>query len=437
MPEGKAILLQRAMALHLEERHAESEALYRKTISEYPDSPEPRHYLGFLLMQQGKLEESLEFLSESLRLDDSKAEWHYNHGILLSRLDRKEEAIESFLNSLKLDSANYFGWTNLGSLFEEAGEPDQAEKAYLAASRIDPECPDAYYLLSSLLASQERFEEAKYFNCKGFIKDPAKDKPRIRLAVAHFEIGMKSDAIAIMENWLADDPENPVPSHMLTAFRGNDVPERCSDRYLEATFDHFAASFDSHLEKLKYRGPELLEKELLLLDRHRMEILDMGCGTGLNGMILKPFSASLTGVDISAAMLEKARERNCYDLLVKSEMGQFLQKEKDRFDLVACMDTLIYFGNLEPVLKGVFSSLRASGIFIFTTEKCESGTEYDLDISGRYRHSQSYLSGLIEAIGFETASSRDAVIRYESGRPVMGQICRVLKKGSIDVQSVP
>lgn len=422
-----------AMSLHVEGRHAESEALYRRIIAEHPDLPDPRHYLGFLLLQTGRLDESLGLIVESLDLDDSRAEWHFNHGIVLARLGRNEEAILAFVNSLKLSSGNYFCWTNLGSLLEKAGEPGKAEEAYIAATRLDPECPDAYYLLSTLLCLQERFREAKYFSCLGFIADPAKDKSRIRLGIAYHETGRAEDAVATMENWLKEEPENPVPAHMITAFTGAEPPERCSSRYVEATFDRFAPRFDATLASLKYAGPELLEKELRRLDfaKKSLHVLDLGCGTGLNGACLKPLSLTLTGIDISRAMLDKAEERSCYDQLFKSEICEFLGDARNGFELITCMDALIYFGNLVPVFSGVLANLKSGGMFIFTTEKFDvgGGKGYDLDITGRYRHGEKYLSDLLADTGFTTISMADVVIRHESGNPVKGQLFTVQKPG--------
>ena len=42
--------------------------------------------------------------------------------------------------------------------------------------------------------------------------------------------------------------------------------------------------------------------------------VDLGCGTGLMGPLLRPHVSSyLEGVDLSVGMVDKARERGCYD----------------------------------------------------------------------------------------------------------------------------
>ena len=416
-------LMDQAMRLHLAGRHAESEALYRQLA---PDSAKAKHYLGFLLQQTGRLEEALELIEASLLHDDSHSEWHYNHGIALDRLGRCDEAIAAFEHSLKLAPGNYFCKTSLGALLEKTGETGRAEQLYREASQIDPHCPDAHYLLAALLVAQGRFLEARHANSLGLIADPALDKSKIRLGIAYCEVGEKGRAIALMENWLLEEPGNPVASHMLAAFRG-DAPERCSEPYVEAAFDRFAAQFDSILTRLEYAGPRLLREELqrLGLARDSLKVLDLGCGTGLNGQILKSVSLTLTGADISQSMLDAARNTQCYDFLFKSEICEFLGEGKDRFDLITSIDTLIYFGNLGPVFSGIHTRLVPGGQFVFTTEKLASDCgekSYELGITGRYRHSEEYVARLLDEAGFEPPFSRNAAIRKESGQPVEGQL---------------
>ena len=49
--------------------------------------------------------------------------------------------------------------------------------------------------------------------------------------------------------------------------------------------------------------------------RDKLAILDLGCGTGLAGLAFQPLAARLDGVDLSPAMIEKARARGIYDHL--------------------------------------------------------------------------------------------------------------------------
>ena len=110
---------------------------------------------------------------------------------------------------------------------------------------------------------------------------------------------------------------------MLAACSGRDVPARASDAFVEKTFDSFAASFDSKLASLAYRAPALVAEMLAhcgVNASRSLDVLDAGCGTGLCGPFLAPYARRLVGVDLSQGMLAKARARNAYDELAKSEL---------------------------------------------------------------------------------------------------------------------
>ena len=87
---------------------------------------------------------------------------------------------------------------------------------------------------------------------------PKHPEARRLLALAHCTLGEVDEAVTIFEEWLAEEPDDPIARHMLAACTGRDVPARASDGFVEGTFDSFAASFESKLAKLSYRAPALV-----------------------------------------------------------------------------------------------------------------------------------------------------------------------------------
>jgi predicted TPR repeat methyltransferase len=135
-------------------------------------------------------------------------------------------------------------------------------------------------------------------------------------------------------------------------------------------------------------------------------------------------------------MLDRAAQKTTYDRLVKAEIGVFLAGSTQQYDLVACMDTLIYFGALEDIVMLMARNLKPGGWLIFSTEKLiADGSDdvqrrYSLNISGRYSHSEIYLRDLLQANGFELHYLHDLTIRTEAGVPIPGQIVRARKLSS-------
>ena len=83
-------------------------------------------------------------------------------------------------------------------------------------------------------------------------------------------IGEVDEAVKILEEWLQDEPGDPIAEHMLAASTGRGVPVRASDAFVEKTFDAFAASFEAKLESLSYRAPNLVAAALADAGSSRM-----------------------------------------------------------------------------------------------------------------------------------------------------------------------
>jgi predicted TPR repeat methyltransferase len=421
-------MFQSALRKHLDGDLQAAEHLYREIILAAPADAQARHYLGYLLQQSGRLQEAFEQLTAAIAIDGRHAEWHFNLGIVLSRQGQVTAAIDAFTRAVAIDPDKYFYWTNLGAAFESNREWVRVEQCYKAAANLDPNCPDAFYLLSALYLKQERFEEARHCNYRGIVAEPAGSKPKIVLGQALYELGRVDDAISLFENWLAEEPDNPVAMHLLAAYKGQQVPARCSSQYVEQTFDAFANSFESVLGRLKYCGPQLVQDHLATLDlpASSLSILDLGCGTGMVGEVMKPYARELVGVDLSQAMLDRSAEKQVYRQLHKSDITEFLLTTGEHYDLIACMDTFIYLGRLDEILALIYGKLTIGGMLLFSTEKLPgaTGSDYRLNISGRYSHHPDYLTTLLGNAGFRLLRMTDVPIRNESGCQIEGQFVR-------------
>jgi predicted TPR repeat methyltransferase len=160
-----------------------------------------------------------------------------------------------------------------------------------------------------------------------------------------------------------------------------------------------------------------------------LAVLDAGCGTGLCAAALRPRAASLTGVDLSPRMLERARGRAIYDALEEAELTTFLLAHPAQFDVIAAADVLVYFGELAELFAAARDALRPHGRFAFTVERYEPAPEgstlpaqagYELQPSGRYRHAESYLRATAAASGFAVDELQRVELRLEQNVPVGG-----------------
>ncbi|MGN0479737.1 MAG: class I SAM-dependent methyltransferase [Hominenteromicrobium sp.] len=97
-------------------------------------------------------------------------------------------------------------------------------------------------------------------------------------------------------------------------------------------------------------------------------ILDLGCGTGLElDEIFRRFpDMRVTGIDLTAAMLEKLREKHGSRALELICGSYFTEPFPGPFDAVVSFESLHHFTAAEklPLYKKVFDALKPGGVFL-------------------------------------------------------------------------
>jgi len=422
-----------AIALQQAQQLATAADIYKTVLEVAPDHAGALHFSGVLAHQQGRPEEAVALIERSLELEPERADWYSNLGIVLQDRLRLDDAIAAYRRAIAVDPSHPNAYSNLGVVLRAKGEVAEAETAYRTAIRIDPEHIDAYHNLGVLLSAQRRPREAALCFSKVITLRPKDSEARRLLALAHCTLGEVDRAVEIFQEWLEDDPGDPIARHMLAACSGRDVPPRASDAFIERTFDSFAATFDSKLASLSYRAPELVTE---MLERSRvtpsksLDILDAGCGTGLCGPLIAPYARRLVGVDLSEGMLVEARNRNVYDELLRSELSAYLAGCSEMFDVIVSADTLVYFGGLEEVVAAFASALRPGGRLIFTVEELVGAghdVPYSLGTSGRYRHSREHVEAILAGTSLSPAIA-SAELRLEAGESVAGLVAQGTKQ---------
>jgi predicted TPR repeat methyltransferase len=195
--------------------------------------------------------------------------------------------------------------------------------------------------------------------------------------------------------------------------------------YVRTLFDDYAPRFARHLiEALAYQGPALICEALgtVASNRRFSDAIDLGCGDGLAGEALRPRVDRLTGVDLSAAMIERARTRGLYDRLEVDEICAFLgQVPPDSADLILAADVLPYIGALTRLFEGVGRALAPNGLFACTAEG-EAGEGFQLAPGLRFAHSDKYLVGQARAEGLSVRALQSRAARRENGDAAPGWV---------------
>jgi predicted TPR repeat methyltransferase len=341
---------------------------------------------GYASLEAGRFEEAHVLLVHARDLAPGNPLIHYRLGLLFSDTGRPAEALGALDTSLRLQPDNARAHNNRGSALQLLGRVAEAEQAFQRALDLSPELELPYINLGHLLEEQGKVREAT----------------------------------ALYERAIARGLDRALFSHYLAAASG-EVTQRAPDRWVSATFDNFAPTFDAHLQRLAYDAPRMLAAMAQSHIAQAVDVLDLGCGTGLCGLELAERKRYLVGIDLSEKMLAQARAHGVYDELHLGEVHAWLRGSRaGRFDLVIAADVLIYIGALEDLFREIARSLRSGGWLAFSTEECES-VDYTLRPTGRYAQSEAYIRRLAEP-AFKVVAAEPTIIRLEVGNPLEGRL---------------
>ncbi len=416
-----------ALDCHQRGELAKAADIYDEVLQVAPDSADALHYKGLIQHQVGDSEAAIELIERALELVPVYPSALNNLGNVLRECGRLEEAEERYRQVLEMSPEHIDTLVNMGVVYGDLGNIPEAFEYLQKAIELDPERSSAWHNLGNVYNRCLETDKAKSAFEKA-VKFAPNSKSYKEIAKILYKSGKKADSIKTLQGVLDVDPDDEVAKHMIAAFGGSDIPDRASDRFISQTFDGFAANFDESLARLEYKAPQLVGDELKRLTAdldHKLGILDIGCGTGLCGPIVKPLASRLVGVDLSAGMLQKAKNREVYDTLHLGELTEFMQKSDATYDAIVCVDTFVYFGKLDDAFVAAESILDAGGYLIFTVERHtsdNSAEDFILQHYGRYSHVDEYLDRALTATGLSVQSMTPVVPRMELGQPVSGTL---------------
>jgi predicted TPR repeat methyltransferase len=480
-------VLLEADALLREGRFPEGEDRARAVLAQQPRNPGGHYLMGLSALMQERHVDALAHVERALKLDRVNAQYHFMAALCLAPLQRLDEAMASYRRALQFRPEFLEARANLGYLLECSGRGEEAAECY---RKVLAHNPDEWFTLNRLGYCERmlgRAESALVPLARAVALEPRSAPTHNELALALLQLGRTAEAIASLRNaveadpkfaegWanlakllyvehleavrrtergegappevgpviecfdrlLGFDPANVEFKYLRDCLAGERL-ERPPDRYIEAFFDRFAGQFEQRLlGELAYSAPAVAARMLdgLLHGRTGLRVADLGCGTGLFGDYLRAKAGYLAGVDLSGAMLERARARGRYDELVREEIGDYLARiEPGSLDLAVALDVFIYVGNLGRVLDAARGAMAPDGVLVFSIEDLRerrrdreasaesNGREapaesYTLLPAGRYAHARAYVEAAAIRAGLTPVAVEPFDIRVEAGQPV-------------------
>jgi len=311
------------------------------------------------------------------------------------------------------------------SISNVAGMLDNSERHLRAAKSLRPDDEMIHRALAVCLSTRKNHAEAATLWRETLTRFPNDPAALGNLGVSLLELGENEEAIVNLQRALDLMPTDENTAFFLAMAKGETPRTRPND-LTRKLFDSYSSRFDKHLVgQLKYRVPQRVAE--IVRARHpnkNVDVLDLGCGTGLTGVYLGPVTGKFVGVDLAPQMIERAARHGVYTELRALDLRSALaQTQPQSFDYVIANDVFVYVGDLSDIFPAAFRALRAGGTFVFSCEALEdTGGDYVLRRSRRYAHSRAYVRNLCIGAGFDHCEVEDLNLREENNQSIPGFI---------------
>lgn len=270
----------------------------------------------------------------------------------------------------------------LGCEFADRGQYFDATLRFKFAIFLQPEFTQAHYNLASCYLQMNKHERALAEFRKTLQLDPTHRQARFMIS------GLAPQSMPV------DQLPKSMPPEMVSGF-----------------FTQVAPDYDRLAETNQYQGPRLVAEACrpYLTKTTGLHLVDLGCGTGL---IAKPWRAlcrEILGVDITQAMVAASQvarvgDNPAYDRVLKADInaiepGTFMPGASD---VIVCIDTAQFLGELSIVFNLVASALAPGGLFVITTELANPPYGFGVNPeTGRFGHTNEYVRKVGAAVGLE------------------------------------
>jgi len=401
-------------------RHAQAEACFEASLALWPQRSSTLFNLGAMRIRLGSFDAALQALDRALALDAEQADAWCQRGIALLELDRAGDAIASFERALRIDAHHAPSLIHLGCTLNELHQHERALGLFERLLKVNDADAEAWFRHGQTLQALERHPQALPSYERSLALDAVQPQAWINRAGILKDAGRVPDAIAAYRAALEHGAERELVEFLLAPLEGRSATG-APRSYVQGLFDEYAERFDEHLlGALRYRGHEILVDTLRQAapQRRYEHALDLGCGTGLCGRLLKPLCARVDGIDLAAQMLERARRLNVYERLIEGDVIEQLHACETRYDLLVAADVFTYFGDIEPVFAAAAPVLLPQGLFAFSVEAATGDQPFELRGSLRFAHTREHVEAAALRQGYRLLQCVRQPMREDQRRPI-------------------
>lgn len=393
---------------------------------------DPRLFMlaGLMAEKSGNVEGAFTALRKAVSLAPDWGPGLLELALLLARRNQFAEAVETAEKVAKLEPKNLVVLAGVVDIAHRAGHLDMAVRHLRRGLELVPGDVMLRRLLARDLSDQGNHPEALTLWDALIAEQPQDAQSLVGRVQTCIAAGTPEAAADSARALLAQAPDDAVYQYYAQITRGETPTEQPAD-LTRSMFDGMAEFYDLHMVRgLKYQLPKQVGD--MILARHpdkKINVLDLGCGTGLLGVCLGRLDGALVGVEPSTKMIEQAARHNVYDRFHTVNLHDALRETPgDLYQVIAALDVFIYAGDMTHAIPNAHRVLAPGGMFVFSCETApEAGADLVLQPSGRYAHKRSHIEALCKTAGFATVEVQDTALREENRQPVQGFVVTAYK----------
>ena len=411
-----------------------AENFYKRALRHNPMHLDANYLLGTLYAERRDLAHALKFLRQAAEINPRSHMIQNNLGNIYQLSGQFDKAIVCYQRALDFQPNMPEVHNNLGNIYKNLGQFDEAEKCYRRALLLRQDFVEVYCNLGGVLCSLKRFDEAIDSFRRALDLSASYKAAYEGLGICYSDMGARDHAIECFNRYLELAPDdNDEVKLRLARLNAVAIPEHYPEAMTLKTYEKKAQNWDTDILRpgMEFLGPRHVRETLEALNLQQvrqLDVLDIGCGTGVCGEYLRSYARHLEGVDVSPHMLAQAQKKSYYDKLECADAIGYMQDSKRTFDLIVASGVLILFGDLAPVFQAAAHLLKPGGIFVFTLYRSESEAvmvRHNL----HFAHNADYVREKAEAANLQLALLEQKVHEYDLGEPQPGWI-GVLRKAA-------
>ena len=285
-------------AFRLQDRLDDAAHCYLTALRLDADHFESLMGLGTVHALRLRFTEARDCFGRAVEVRPGNAVAHFNLGRAYEDADELEDAAKCYRHALSIDPALAPAWLNLGGVSAQLGDFPDAKNSFRQALALRPRYAAAHNNLGTVLQAEGDLASAVTSFNSAIRIDPTYAEAYHNLGSALLHLGRIDEARDAFVKALDLDPGHVSARFNLSALCG-DNPLRPDPEVIRSLFDQYASRFDEHLvDRLEYRVPEQFFTSVASLRGidARLDVLDLGCGTGLVGVLMRTLANRLTGV---------------------------------------------------------------------------------------------------------------------------------------------